>query len=173
MSTRLCFASAGIYSGRLSGFCNASTSDLFLRSAASKQFQHKAAAKLCDSRTGSLSGVKRPSLFRALATQANQAGSPQPHFTEWSGLQSWRQSEVDNRRVWGQKGPTALVSQVLTHCSAKHNIYGGQKVHGASLQEIQTARDTQLSCGPTLAACATQARLAKAAEPALLQGVLK
>lgn len=30
-------------------------------------------------------------------------------YREWSGLQVWRLSEVDTRRLWGEKGPVSVV----------------------------------------------------------------
>ena len=38
-----------------------------------------------------------------------QAALPAVALPEWPGLQVWRESEVDSRRVWGEKGAVPVV----------------------------------------------------------------
>ena len=123
MSTRLCLSTAGTYSRRFPHFYRTATPDFCLCSSASVRCEYAAGAKLFESRQNFLSTVNGPSSSRALATHGKEAGSIQSHYTEWSGLQPWRLSETDNRRVWGHKGPTALVSPNGWQFSARHTSY--------------------------------------------------
>lgn len=53
--------------------------------------------------------VCRPLQHSASAVPAAASGSS----VEWQGLPAWRLSDVDNRRVWGDKGPVAWVGSML------------------------------------------------------------
>ena len=71
---------------------------------------------------------------RALQHSASAAlAAASESSVEWPGLPAWRLSEVDNRRVWGDKGPVvwgdkgpvAWVRSMLT--SAQSHFFGGVK----------------------------------------------
>ncbi|KAL3145253.1 hypothetical protein ABBQ32_000996 [Trebouxia sp. C0010 RCD-2024] len=79
-----------------------------------------------------LSSLDRRGLCCNSHQHSTAASSPAvpASFAEWSGLSAWRFSKVDNRRVWGDKGPVArsgqasgdqdlCYSQTLAACAAE------------------------------------------------------
>ena len=74
---------------------------------------HSRAAAPCDSTYCVLCDWKRAQT-RRLWTQERRVVATAAQAVEWQGLHSWRQSDTDNRRLWGDKGPTALVGNLLS-----------------------------------------------------------
>lgn len=74
-------------------------------------------------RINSVQGLPLPSPLRSQQRRIagstavrEQVASAAAALPGWPGLQVWRDSEVDSRRVWGEKGAVPVVSTCWCFC---------------------------------------------------------
>lgn len=51
-------------------------------------------------------------LYICSSTVRDRAGTVSPAVPDWPGLELWRNSEVDERRVWAEKGAISVVIMI-------------------------------------------------------------
>lgn len=70
---------------------------------------------------------------KSLSTVSSTSSSSSPsHYSPWSGLQSWRESPLNNNRLWGLNGPEPLP---LSPCSPLE-VSEGPMALASSLAEM-------------------------------------
>lgn len=62
--------------------------------------------------------VPAKQLIRSAAWCSTWASCNSVQYPQWSGLQKWRDSSINQDRLWGQKGPQPL----LEHCNSSSDL---------------------------------------------------
>ena len=115
MSARLCSTAAGLAYPSLTGKLLPRRS---VTSTASTRIDWQASRRIKSVQGAPLSSPLRGQQRRIAGSTVvqEQVALAAAALPDWPGLQLWRDSEVDSRRVWGEKGAVPMVSACWAFC---------------------------------------------------------